>query len=252
LSRKPPPIPPHSFSMPGFATHPCRRIVPAATLPRQAIDNNQPGANLPASPTSKHFYSFTKQTRKKNHTMLRTQNTEYKDVAYRCGQLFAAISHLQCIALGRVDVSIGERIYSGVAKRPVTMFGSLFTKVPTYLRKVDSRFPGSGIIKQKELKTLTCKIENLGGFPKLLDNKGQNRFAMGYHEQLRKYRTDSKKCKTVKNTGKKSGTQRNKDSLDTTVLTIVIFSTATTCDNKRNIIPCHPIGASLFVSSTKV
>ena len=113
-----------------------------------------------------------------------------KDSAYRCGQLFAVIGRLQLLALGKVGASIAERTYGGVATRPATTFGPLFTKLPAYLKKANTRFPGSGTNKQKEIESLCVALENLGGIPQTLGLEEQGRFALGYYCQLAEYRAN--------------------------------------------------------------
>lgn len=111
-----------------------------------------------------------------------------KDVAYLCGQLFAVIGRLQLIALGKVGASIAERTYGGVATRPATTLGPLFTKIPAYLKKANDRFPGAGTNKQKEIEILCQRIEAQSGLPPTLGLEEQGRFALGYYCQLAEYR----------------------------------------------------------------
>ena len=117
-------------------------------------------------------------------------DSKSKDKAYRCGQLFAVIGRLQLLALGKVGASIAERTYGGVATRPATTFGPLFTKLPAYLKKANTRFPGSGTNKQKEIESICVCIEQLGGIPQTLGLEEQGRFALGYYCQLAQYRAD--------------------------------------------------------------
>jgi CRISPR-associated protein Csd1 len=128
--------------------------------------------------------------RKEHHTMTEKLDSESRDSAYLCGQLFAVIGRLQLLALGKVGASIAERTYGGVATRPATTFGPLFTKLPAYLKKANTRFPGSGTNKQKELEALCCRVDALGGIPRTLGLEEQGRFALGYYCQLSQYRTD--------------------------------------------------------------
>lgn len=123
-------------------------------------------------------------------TMTEKLDPQSKDRAYRCGQLFAVIGRLQLLALGTVGASIAERTYGGVATRPATTFGPLFTKLPAYLKKSNTRFPGSGTNKQKEIESLCVCLEELGGIPKTLGLEEQGRFALGYYSQLAQYRAD--------------------------------------------------------------
>ncbi len=126
--------------------------------------------------------------RKEHHTMTEKLDPNSKDVAYLCGQLFAVLGRLQLLALGKVGASIAERTYGGVATRPATTLGPLFTKVPAYLKKANDRFPGSGTNKQKEIEALCQRIEAQGGFPQTLGLEEQGRFALGYYCQLAEYR----------------------------------------------------------------
>jgi CRISPR-associated protein Csd1 len=136
--------------------------------------------------------------RKETDTMKETLDPESKDRAYLCGQLFAVIGRLQLLALGKVGTSIAERTYGGVATRPATTFGPLFTKLPAYLKKANTRFPGSGTNKQKELENLSVRVESLGGIPQILGLEEQGRFALGYYCQLAQYRTDRAEAEAAK------------------------------------------------------
>ncbi len=121
-----------------------------------------------------------------------------KDRAYLCGQLFAVIGRLQLLALGKIGASLADRTYGGVATRPATTFGPVFTKLPAYLKKANARFPGSGTNKQKELEILCQRIEGLGGIPQILGLEDQGRFALGYYCQLAQYRTDRAEAEAAK------------------------------------------------------
>jgi len=105
---------------------------------------------------------------------------------------------LQLLALGKVGASIAERTYGGVATRPATTFGPLFTKLPAYLKKANTRFPGSGTNKQKELESICLCIEELGGIPQILGLEDQGRFALGYYCQLAQYRADRAEAEAAK------------------------------------------------------
>lgn len=126
--------------------------------------------------------------RKDNHTMSEKLDPNSKDVAYLCGQLFAVLGRLQLLALGKVGASIAERTYGGVATRPATTLGPLFSKVPAYLKKANDRFPGTGTNKQKEIERLCQRLEAQGGFPQTLGLEEQGRFALGYYCQFADYR----------------------------------------------------------------
>jgi CRISPR-associated protein Csd1 len=126
--------------------------------------------------------------RKEHHTMSEKLDSNSKDVAYLCGQLFAVLGRLQLLALGKVGASIAERTYGGVATRPATTLGPLFTKVPAYLKKANDRFPGSGTNKQKEIESVCQRIEAQSGLPQTLGLEEQGRFALGYYCQLAEYR----------------------------------------------------------------
>jgi len=136
--------------------------------------------------------------RKETDTMTAKLDPNSKDTAYRCGQLFAIIGRLQLLALGKVGASIAERTYGGVATRPATTFGPLFTKLPAYLKKANSRFAGSGTNKQKEIEGLCVCLEELGGIPKTLGLEEQGRFALGYYCQLAQYRSDRAEAEAEK------------------------------------------------------
>jgi CRISPR-associated protein Csd1 len=136
--------------------------------------------------------------RKETDTMTEKLNPESKDRAYLCGQLFAVIGRLQLLALGKIGASLADRTYGGVATRPATTFGPVFTKLPAYLKKANTRFPGSGTNKQKELESLCQRIEELGGIPQILGLEDQGRFALGYYCQLAQYRTDRAEAEAAK------------------------------------------------------
>jgi len=136
--------------------------------------------------------------RKETDSMTERLDIQSKDRAYLCGQLFAVIGRLQLLALGQVGASLADRTYGGVATRPATTFGPVFTKLPAYLKKANSRLPGSGTNKQKELEILCQRIEELGGIPQILGLEDQGRFALGYYCQLAQYRTDRAEAEAAK------------------------------------------------------
>jgi CRISPR-associated protein Csd1 len=126
------------------------------------------------------------------------------DIAYLCGQLFAVIGRLQLLALGKIGTSLAERTYGGVATRPASTLGPIFTKVPAYLKKANSRRPGAGTNKQKEIETLCARIDAVDkaegrlGFPPFLGLEEQGRFALGYYCQLAQYQANKMEAEIAK------------------------------------------------------
>jgi CRISPR-associated protein Csd1 len=171
----------------------------AAALRRQQLDENK---LVPARLALIKAFLLRSPNKKEHHTMTEKLDAQSKDIAYRCGQLFAVIGRLQLLALGKVGASIAERTYGGVATRPATTVGPLFNKLPAYLKKANARFPGSGTNKQKEIETLSCAIDTLGGFPKSLELEEQGRFALGYYCQLAQYRADREESLAADQAGK--------------------------------------------------
>jgi len=175
----------------------------AAALHRQVIecrkpdDKSDPKLN-PARMALIKCCLLRSPNRKPTDTMTTELDTNSKDMAYRCGQLFAVIGRLQLLALGRVGASIADRTYGGVATHPATTLGPIFTKLVPYFKKANSRFPGSGTNKQKEIEVLATVIEQLGGLPKTLALEEQGRFALGYYCQLAQYRTDKLEADAAK------------------------------------------------------
>jgi CRISPR-associated protein Csd1 len=141
-------------------------------------------------------YSADPQEQKKMSDKLKQLDPTSTDIAYLCGQLFAVIGRLQLLALGKIGTSLAERTYGGVATRPASTLGPIFTKVPAYLKKANSRFPGAGTNKQTEIATLCARIDAVDkaedrlGFPPFLGLEEQGRFALGYYCQLAQYRAD--------------------------------------------------------------
>jgi CRISPR-associated protein Csd1 len=168
----------------------------AAALRRQQLD--QENKLNPARLALIKACLLRSPNRKETDTMTEKLDITSKDKAYRCGQLFAVIGRLQLLALGKVGASIAERTYGGVATRPATTFGPLFTKLPAYLKKANNRFPGSGTNKQKEIEKICVCIEGLGGIPQTLGLEEQGRFALGYYCQLAQYRADRAEEETAK------------------------------------------------------
>lgn len=167
----------------------------AAALRREIVDRVSGGdergqrkALLPSRFALMKLCLLRSPNRKEHHTMTEKLNPDSKDVAYMCGQLFAVLGRLQLLALGKVGASIAERTYAGVATRPATTLGPLFSKAPAYLKKANGHFPGSGTNKQKEIERLCLRIESEGGFPQTLALEEQARFALGYYCQLAEYR----------------------------------------------------------------
>ncbi len=166
-----------------------------AALRRETVDRvsrgDQAGQRKPFLPSRFALIKLCllrSPNRKEHHTMSEKLDPNSKDVAYLCGQLFAVLGRLQFFALGKVGASIAERTYGGVATRPATTLGPLFTKVPAYLKKANDRFPGAGTNKQKEIEALCERIESQAGLPQTLGLEEQGRFALGYYCQLAHYR----------------------------------------------------------------
>ncbi|MCX7866123.1 MAG: type I-C CRISPR-associated protein Cas8c/Csd1 [Limisphaera sp.] len=177
---------------------PIPQAILMAALRRETVDRvsggEKPGRRRPFLPARFALIKLCllrSPNRKEHHTMTEKLDPNSKDVAYLCGQLFAVLGRLQLLALGKVGASIAERTYGGVATRPATTLGPLFTKVPAYLKKANERFPGAGTNKQKEIEALCQRIEALGGFPQTLGLEEQGRFALGYYCQLAEYRARS-------------------------------------------------------------
>ncbi len=158
-----------------------------AAIRRNQLEDNK---NNPARLALIKVCLIRSPNRKETDSMTEELDQQSKDTAYLCGQLFAVIGRLQLLALGKVGASIAERTYGGVATRPATTFGPLFTKLPPYLKKANARFPGSGTNKQKEIESLCQKVEYSGGIPKTFNLEEQGRFALGYYCQLARYRKD--------------------------------------------------------------
>lgn len=141
--------------------------------------------------------------RKAMSDQLKQLDPNSTDIAYLCGQLFAVIGKLQFLALGKVGASIVERTYGGVATRPASTLGPIFTKVPAYLKKLEKRvagtpYAGTSENKLKEIESLCSRIDAVNkaegrlGFPPLLGLEEQGRFAIGYYCQLAQYRADKR------------------------------------------------------------
>ncbi len=159
----------------------------AAVLRRQQLDQEKLN---PARIALIKACLLRSPNRKATHTMTPKLDPESKDPAYLCGALFAVIGRLQLLALGKVGASIADRTYGGVATRPATTLGPIFTKLPPYVKKANVRFPGSGTNRQKEIEDLCYRIEALGGIKQTLGLEEQGRFALGYYCRLAQYRTD--------------------------------------------------------------
>lgn len=139
--------------------------------------------------------------RKAMSDQLKQLDPNSTDIAYLCGQLFAVIGRLQFLALPEVGASIIERTYGGVATRPASTIGPIFTKVPAYLKKLEkrlaaTRYAGTAENKLKEIESLCARIDAVNkaegrlGFPPILGLEEQGRFALGYYCQLAQYRAD--------------------------------------------------------------
>ena len=166
-----------------------------AALRRQQIEENKLN---PARIALIKACLIRSQNRKETDSMTEKLDIQSKDRAYLCGQLFAVVGRLQLLALGKIGASLADRTYGGIATRPATTFGPVFTKLPAYLKKANTRFPGSGTNKQKELEILCQRIEELGGIPQILGLEDQGRFALGYYCQLAQYRTDRAEADAAK------------------------------------------------------
>jgi CRISPR-associated protein Csd1 len=172
----------------------------AAALRRQQLD--QESKLNPARMALIKACLIRSPNRKETDTMTEQLDPESKDPAYLCGALFAVIGRLQLLALGKVGASIADRTYGGVATRPATTLGPIFTKLPPYVKKANARFPGSGTNRQKEIEDLCCRIEALGGLLQTLSLEEQGRFALGYYCRLAQYRTDRAEAEAAEKAAK--------------------------------------------------
>jgi CRISPR-associated protein Csd1 len=174
---------------------PIPRPILMTALRRETIDrisrDEKTGRNKPFMPARFALIKLCltrSPNRKEHYTMTEKLDLGSKDIGYLCGQLFAVIGRLQLLALGKIGASIAERTYGGVATRPATTLGPVFTRLPAYLKKANDRFPGAGTNKQKEIEALCRRIEALSGLPRTLGLEEQGRFALGYYCQLAEYR----------------------------------------------------------------
>jgi CRISPR-associated protein Csd1 len=168
----------------------------AAAIQRQRLD--QENKLNPARLALIKACLIRSSNRKETDTMTERLDFNSKDRAYCCGQLFGVIGQLQLLALGPVASTIADRTYGGVATRPATAFAPVFRKVLAYIKKADTRFPGSGTSKQIELEILCERLDNLGGIPPTLGLEEQGRFALGYYCQLAQYRSDRAEAEAAK------------------------------------------------------
>ena len=186
---------------------PLPKSILALALRRQQLD--QESKLNPARMAIIKVCLIRSPNRKEETAMTEQLDIQSKDRAYLCGQLFAVIGRLQLLALGKIGASLADRTYGGIATRPATTFGPVFTKLPAYLKKANTRFPGSGTNKQKELEILCRRIEDLGGIPQILGLEDQGRFALGYYCQLAQYRTDRAEAEAARKNVGPRGIQRH-------------------------------------------
>ncbi len=106
-------------------------------------------------------------------------NLEEKNIAYRCGRLFAVLEKIQQdSAQGKLNTTIVDGYFSSACSKPATVFPKLVELSNHHLKKLEEK-------SVESYKRLLEEIMSEMGtfFPIVLSLEDQGRFILGYYQQ---------------------------------------------------------------------
>jgi len=102
-------------------------------------------------------------------------DTKNLETAYLLGRLFAVLEKAQQDALGNINTTIRDSFFSAAASTPGSVFPRLLQLSQHHIKKAEY-----GLISDKRIGEI---MENIKGFPPLMDLKDQGLFAIAYYQQ---------------------------------------------------------------------
>lgn len=162
-----------------------------ATLQRLRMESYQLKANKQAqglsygqvfSPARMATLKLVINRLQQGEQIMKDLNTESKDVAYICGQVFAVLAKIQYHAARRdLNVGVVSRFYSAASTTPGSAFGRLFKNAQHHLAKIGGSNKGLAVNLEKECSALMEKVGPT--LPSILSLEQQARFALGFYQQ---------------------------------------------------------------------
>lgn len=106
------------------------------------------------------------------------------DTGYICGRLLAVYENLQYEALGRVNVTVGDRYFSTASTYPLLAFKRLEDLSHAHLKRLRRDKRSAQVAITNRISELIELLGAKGGnYPKRLSLEEQGRFIIGYHHQ---------------------------------------------------------------------
>jgi CRISPR-associated protein Csd1 len=114
-------------------------------------------------------------------------NLENRSQAYLCGCLLAVLEEAQQRASDfRLNTTLVDRFYGAASSAPGTVFGNLMRSSTT------GHLPKIGKEVNEYIEIIISKLDDAGGFPKILTQIEQAEFALGFYHQRANYRANRK------------------------------------------------------------
>jgi len=108
-----------------------------------------------------------------------------KSQAYLCGRLLAVLEEAQLRASGfSLNRTIVDRFYGAASTAPASIFGGLIRLATT--AHLPDRKVGQEV--RELVEEVLSMLDEVGGFPKILTQKGQAEFALGFYHQRAYFR----------------------------------------------------------------
>ncbi len=118
---------------------------------------------------------------------------ERKSQAYLCGRLLAVLEEAQLRASGfSLNRTIVDRFYGAASTAPASIFGALI-KLATTAHLPDRKV---GQEVRALVEEVLSMLDEAGGFPKILNQREQAEFALGFYHQRAYFRSQRGKGRT--------------------------------------------------------
>lgn len=115
---------------------------------------------------------------------------ENRSAAYLCGRLLAIMEEAQLRASQyKVNRTLVERFYGAASTAPAATFGGLIRQATT------AHLPELGRDLNVEMEEVMTKIDQAGGFPRILTLEEQAEFGLGFYHQRAAFRARRKEKK---------------------------------------------------------
>ncbi|QTA93781.1 type I-C CRISPR-associated protein Cas8c/Csd1 [Desulfonema magnum] len=121
---------------------------------------------------------------KETYMEMEKLNPERDILAYQCGRLLAILEEAQLRALRwRINTTLVDRFYGAASSSPTSVFGTLLTRATTdHFPKIRKNQLGHKKLSER-FTEVQKRIDEIGGFPKVLSLEGQAEFSLGFYHQ---------------------------------------------------------------------